>query len=63
LVASRICTLLAKDAQVPPLSVSVGVASYPKDAHTIGGLLQAADRALYRMKQEKHSRAARAGQR
>jgi diguanylate cyclase (GGDEF)-like protein/PAS domain S-box-containing protein len=63
LVASRICTLLSKDAQVPPLSVSVGVATYPKDAKTIGGLLQVADRALYRMKKEKqYARAARAGQ-
>src|SRR5208337_2918627 len=61
LVASRICNLLAKDAQVPPLSVSVGVASYPNDAETIGGLLREADRALYRMK--KKATAARAGQR
>jgi diguanylate cyclase (GGDEF)-like protein/PAS domain S-box-containing protein len=60
LVARRICDLLAKDAEEPSLSVSVGVASYPKDADTIGTLLFAADRALYAMK-DKQPRAARAG--
>jgi diguanylate cyclase (GGDEF)-like protein/PAS domain S-box-containing protein len=60
LVATRICELLAKDAEEPPLAVSVGVASYPKDADTIGTMLTAADRALYAMK-EKHPRAVRAG--
>lgn len=60
LVASRICDLLAKDIEEPALSVSVGVASYPKDAETIGTLLYAADGALYAMK-NKRSRAARAG--
>jgi GGDEF domain-containing protein len=44
------------------LSVSVGVASYPKDADTIGTLLYAADRALYGMK-EKRAKTAGAGQR
>jgi diguanylate cyclase (GGDEF)-like protein/PAS domain S-box-containing protein len=52
LVARRICDLLAKDAEAPTLSVSVGVASYPKDADTIGTLLYAADKALYAMKDE-----------
>src|SRR6202165_554245 len=47
LVARRICDLLAKDAEEPALSVSVGVASYPKDADTVATLLYAADRALY----------------
>jgi len=60
LVAWRICDLLANDGEEPALSVSVGVASYPKDAETIGTLLYAADRALYAMKQ-KRSKAARAG--
>ena len=60
LVARRICDLLEKDAEEPALSVSVGVACYPKDADSIGTLLYAADRALYAMK-EKPSRAARAG--
>jgi diguanylate cyclase (GGDEF)-like protein/PAS domain S-box-containing protein len=61
LVARRICDLLARDAEEPALSVSVGVASYPQDADTIGTLLYAADRALYAMK-DKQPRAARAGQ-
>jgi diguanylate cyclase (GGDEF)-like protein/PAS domain S-box-containing protein len=61
LVARRICELLANDAETPALSVSVGVASYPKDADTIGTLLYAADRALYAMK-AKQPKAARAGQ-
>jgi diguanylate cyclase (GGDEF)-like protein/PAS domain S-box-containing protein len=50
LVARRICELLEKDAEAPVLSVSVGIASYPTDADTIGTLLYAADQALYAMK-------------
>jgi diguanylate cyclase (GGDEF)-like protein/PAS domain S-box-containing protein len=61
LVARRICDLLAKDNEEPMLSVSVGVASYPKDADTIGTLLYSADKALYAMKDDR-SRAAGAGQ-
>jgi diguanylate cyclase (GGDEF)-like protein/PAS domain S-box-containing protein len=53
MVARRICDLLAKNAEHPALSVSVGVASYPKDAQTIGSLLYAADRGLYAMKAER----------
>jgi diguanylate cyclase (GGDEF)-like protein/PAS domain S-box-containing protein len=61
LVARRICDLLARDAEEPAVSVSVGVASYPQDANTIGTLLYAADRALYAMK-NKQARAVHAGQ-
>ncbi|MGB2778184.1 MAG: diguanylate cyclase [Candidatus Acidiferrum sp.] len=50
LVAHRICELLEKEAEEPALSVSVGIASHPKDAETVGTLLYAADRALYAMK-------------
>ena len=50
MVSTRICDLLGKDDEEPALSVSVGVASYPKDAGSIGTLLYAADRALYAMK-------------
>jgi diguanylate cyclase (GGDEF)-like protein/PAS domain S-box-containing protein len=60
LVARRICDLLARDAEEPALSVSVGVASYPKDADTVGTLLHIADRALYDTKDLK-PRVARAG--
>jgi diguanylate cyclase (GGDEF)-like protein/PAS domain S-box-containing protein len=62
LVARRICDLLARDAEEPALSVSVGVASYPKDAETIGTLLYAADTALYGMKAVR-PRTTRAGRR
>jgi diguanylate cyclase (GGDEF)-like protein/PAS domain S-box-containing protein len=60
LVGWRICDLVAKDAEEPTLSVSVGVASCPKDADTVGTLLYAADTALYAMK-DKQPRVARAG--
>ncbi len=50
LVAQRICELLAREAEEPGLSVSVGIASHPKDADTIAALLCAADKALYAMK-------------
>jgi len=61
LVATRICDLLAKDAEEPALAVSVGVASYPKDADGIATLLQAADTSLYAMKR-KQLKSARTGQ-
>ena len=47
-VGSRICDLLGKDIEEPPLSVSVGVAGCPSDAETIGTLLYAADRVSMR---------------
>src|ERR1700693_385764 len=47
LLRQRICDLLAKDTENPPLPVSIGVAGYPQDADTIGILPYAADRALY----------------
>ena len=53
LVARRICELLERETEEPALSVSVGIASYPHEADTIGTLLYAADRALYAMKSEK----------
>jgi two-component system cell cycle response regulator len=53
LVAQRICEGLADDGEGPKLSVSVGVAVYPKDGHTIESLLCAADSALYSMKRQR----------
>ena len=53
LVAQRICESLATDGKGPKLSVSVGVAVYPKDGHTIESLLCAADSALYSMKRQR----------
>jgi len=53
LVTRRICELLENESEEPHLSVSVGIASYPREADSIGGLLYAADRALYAMKSQK----------
>jgi diguanylate cyclase (GGDEF)-like protein/PAS domain S-box-containing protein len=50
LVARRICDGLANDGREPRLSVSIGVATYPKDGGNVDSLLGAADAALYAMK-------------
>jgi diguanylate cyclase (GGDEF)-like protein/PAS domain S-box-containing protein len=49
-VARRICDSLANDGREPKLSVSIGVAIYPKDGEKIDALLGAADVSLYSMK-------------
>jgi diguanylate cyclase (GGDEF)-like protein/PAS domain S-box-containing protein len=56
LVARRICELLQEDMDDPPLSVSVGVATYPIGADSVAGLLYAADRDLYAMKSKRSNR-------
>ena len=53
LVAQRICELFVDDGEEPKLTVSIGIASYPQDAETIGPLLYAADKALYSMKSQR----------
>jgi diguanylate cyclase (GGDEF)-like protein len=53
LVGERICERLSGDREEPLLSVSVGMAVYPEDGLTTDTLFQAADRALYEMKQLK----------
>jgi diguanylate cyclase (GGDEF)-like protein/PAS domain S-box-containing protein len=50
LVGRRICDSVANDGREPKLSVSVGIAVYPKDGETIDALVSAADTALYAMK-------------
>jgi diguanylate cyclase (GGDEF)-like protein/PAS domain S-box-containing protein len=55
LVARRVCRSLANDGKEPKLSVSVGVAIYPKDGEKVDSLLGAADAALYAMKARKRS--------
>jgi len=45
--------LFADDGEEPKLSVSIGIASYPADAETIGPLLYAADASLYLIKNQK----------
>jgi diguanylate cyclase (GGDEF)-like protein/PAS domain S-box-containing protein len=53
LVGHRICERFSSDSELPSLSVSVGIATYPEDGANIDTLFQAADRALYAMKQKK----------
>ena len=50
LVARRVCESLANDGREPKLSVSIGVAIYPKDGEKVETLLSAADAALYLVK-------------
>jgi diguanylate cyclase (GGDEF)-like protein len=49
-VARHIGERLANDGREPRVSVSIGIAVYPKDGETIDALLGAADSALYWMK-------------
>lgn len=58
-VARRIRDSLAQDQELPRISVSVGVAVYPRDGETPDALLGAADRVLYKTR-EHSSRALRA---
>jgi two-component system cell cycle response regulator len=55
LVALRIRDTLANDGGEPRLSVSIGVATYPKDGEKVDSLMGAADAALYAMKARAHS--------
>jgi diguanylate cyclase (GGDEF)-like protein/PAS domain S-box-containing protein len=50
LVARRVCEGLRNSGKKPKLSVSVGVAIYPRDGEKLDTLLSAADVALYAMK-------------
>jgi len=54
LVALRIRDTLANDGGEPKLSVSIGVATYPKDGEKVDLLLGAADAALYTAKGKAH---------
>jgi diguanylate cyclase (GGDEF)-like protein/PAS domain S-box-containing protein len=54
LVAGRIRESFANDGRKPKLSVSVGVALYPKDGEKLDTLMRAADMALYSMKGRTH---------
>src|SRR3990172_3017489 len=68
LVADRICRAIAVETvEMPsgdevPVTVSIGVASFPDDADTRDGLISAADRALYAAKHRGRNRAGRHGQ-
>lgn len=52
LVARRISGSLANDRTEPVLSVSIGMATYPKDAESLETLLSVADGAMYAMKRQ-----------
>ena len=49
-VARRVCDRVARDGELPPISVSVGVAVYPQGGETLETLVGAADQALYNSK-------------
>jgi diguanylate cyclase (GGDEF)-like protein len=49
-VARRICDRVAGDGELPPISVSVGIATYAQDGETLEALVGAADQALYKTK-------------
>jgi diguanylate cyclase (GGDEF)-like protein len=49
-VAGRVAVRLAGDGEQPPVTVSVGVAVYPRDGSAVEALLGAADEALYAAK-------------
>ena len=53
-VAQRICDSIANDGMTPALSVSIGVAVYPRDGERIEALLRTADVAMYAMKARNH---------
>ncbi len=51
-VVERIRNCLLADEEVPQLSISIGVATFPKCGVTVQQLLEFADRALYTMKEQ-----------
>lgn len=55
-VADRVSENLSADGEIPPVSVSIGVALYPRDGESADGLLAAADRRLYAMKSRGRAR-------
>ena len=59
-VGHRISELLAGDPEAPSLTVSQGVAVYPRDAATAESLLGAADHSLYGMKAQARTESGRA---
>src|ERR1700677_4821194 len=54
LVAERICQMLTNDGEEPRLSVSMGLASYPKDGEDAETLFAVAERVLHAMKEKAH---------
>lgn len=58
MVAKRVAERLAQDAEEPRLTVSIGIAEFPRDGATIEHLLSAADQSLYNDKREAHGSSA-----
>ncbi|HKW88667.1 MAG TPA: MASE1 domain-containing protein [Candidatus Acidoferrales bacterium] len=57
-IGARIRERLASDGENPPITVSVGAATFPEDGKTIETLMSAADQALYGMKRDPSRRPA-----
>jgi len=51
-IAARIRERITKDKEIPPISVSIGIAMFPEDGETIETLFSKADRSLYDMKRQ-----------
>jgi diguanylate cyclase (GGDEF)-like protein len=51
-VVDRVRNCLLADEEIPPLSLSIGVATFPKCGVTVQQLIEYADRALYAMKEQ-----------
>lgn len=49
-VARRICDLVERDSEMPPISVSVGAAAFAQDGETLEALVGVADQAMYKAK-------------
>jgi diguanylate cyclase (GGDEF)-like protein len=54
-VADRIRDRLSVDEEVPRLTLSVGLATFPQSGHSVQHLLEVADRSLYSMKEQSKS--------
>ena len=55
-VLTRVCDCVTNDSMEPAISLSAGFAIYPRDGNTAEALMDAADRALYDMKEQHHRR-------
>jgi len=51
-VGDRIRDRLESEEEVPRLSLSIGLATFPRSGHSVQQLLESADRALYTMKEQ-----------
>ena len=54
-VANRVRNCLDADEEVPRLSLSIGIATFPECGDTVQQLLECADRSLYEMKEKSKS--------